>query len=226
MQREGIIVFDMDGVLVDVTHSYRAAIMATVEHFTGRAVSNDVIQDYKNTGGWNNDWALSQKIIQDFGRDIDYPTVVAYFQSVFIGNGNGAGLISQERWIVSNDLLLDLRERFALAIFTGRLRSEAFVTLHRFLPDFEFDMVVADDDVRNPKPAPDGLHLIAKKLPKLPILYIGDTVDDAQAARDAGVRFIGIAHRANPRHEDLACRLRELGATHVFDNVNELPSVL
>ena len=30
-----VLVFDMDGVLVDVTDSYREAIAQTVEHFTG-----------------------------------------------------------------------------------------------------------------------------------------------------------------------------------------------
>ncbi len=31
-----LIVFDMDGVLVDVSESYRETIVRTVEHFTGR----------------------------------------------------------------------------------------------------------------------------------------------------------------------------------------------
>ena len=31
-----MLVFDMDGVLVDVTESYRETIVRTVEHFTGK----------------------------------------------------------------------------------------------------------------------------------------------------------------------------------------------
>ena len=57
---EQIIVFDMDGVLTEVSESYREAIVQTVEHFTGRRITRDLIQQYKNRGGWNNDWALSQ----------------------------------------------------------------------------------------------------------------------------------------------------------------------
>jgi HAD superfamily phosphatase len=34
-----VIVFDMDGVLVEVTQSYREAIRETVRHFTGADVS-------------------------------------------------------------------------------------------------------------------------------------------------------------------------------------------
>ena len=57
---DSIVVFDMDGVLTEVSESYRAAIVETVEHFTGVRIERDLIQRYKNEGGWNNDWALSQ----------------------------------------------------------------------------------------------------------------------------------------------------------------------
>ena len=46
-----MLVFDMDGVLVDVTDSYRETIVKTVEHFTGKTIERDSIQDYKNQGG-------------------------------------------------------------------------------------------------------------------------------------------------------------------------------
>ena len=53
-RKPDVIVFDMDGVLVEVSESYREAIRETVKHFTGETVSHDVIQDFKNAGGWNN----------------------------------------------------------------------------------------------------------------------------------------------------------------------------
>ena len=88
---EELIVFDMDGVLAEVTESYREAIVQTVEHFTGRRIERDLIQDYKNQGGWNNDWALSQKIAADLGVEVPYDTVVDYFNEIFIGkNGRRA----------------------------------------------------------------------------------------------------------------------------------------
>ncbi len=64
---DAMIVFDMDGVLTEVSESYREAIVQTVLHFTGQRITRDLIQDYKNQGGWNNDWALSQKIAADLG---------------------------------------------------------------------------------------------------------------------------------------------------------------
>ena len=73
------VIFDMDGVLVEVTESYRETIVQTVKHFSGKTIERAAIQDYKNQGGWNNDWALSQKIAADLGMQIDYDTIVEKF---------------------------------------------------------------------------------------------------------------------------------------------------
>ena len=60
---DSLLVFDMDGVLVDVSESYRETIQRTVEHFTGEKITRDKIQDWKNQGGWNDDWVLSNHLI-------------------------------------------------------------------------------------------------------------------------------------------------------------------
>src|SRR6266576_5663822 len=123
-----ILVFDMDGVLVDVSESYRETIQQTVAHFTGARVTREAIQDWKNRGGWNDDWALSSAMIGAAGVEADYDSVVKHFQAIFHGNG-AEGLIMRERWSASAGLLERLSERFQLALFTGRLRWEAELTL-------------------------------------------------------------------------------------------------
>ena len=65
-----MIVFDMDGVLVDVTGSYRETIVQTVKSFSGKTIERAAIQDYKNQGGWNNDWLLSQHILAELRTEI------------------------------------------------------------------------------------------------------------------------------------------------------------
>ena len=202
-----VLVFDMDGVLVDVRESYREAI--TREH----------IQNLKNQGGWNNDWALSQKICHDLGFTIDYDTVVAYFQSIFLGED---GLITRERWVPAPGLLERLSRRYRLAIFTGRTRAEAQFTLSRHASRGTFDPIVTTDDIANGKPAPDGLHRIAALLPGARLYYIGDTVDDARSARAASVPFIGIAAGS----AELASLLKEEGAIAVLNDINLLETVL
>jgi len=220
-----ILVFDMDGVLVDVSESYRETICRTVEHFTGRKIPRELVQQYKNQGGWNNDWALSQRIAHDLGFDVDYDTVVAYFQSLFLGDGSD-GLILRERWVARPGLFERLSQRYGFAIFTGRLREEAGLTLRRFASHLRFDPILGTDDVANGKPAPDGLLRIAECHPGARLTYVGDTVDDARCARAAGVPFIGIASPSSPRREELIGLLRAENAVAVLDDINRLEEVL
>ena len=220
-----ILVFDMDGVLVEVMDSYREAIRETVRHFTGHLVSHDEIQDFKNAGGWNNDWLLSQRLIADRGKNVDYAEVVEYFNQIFLGK-NGDGLIRHERWMPKQGLLERLGERATLAIFTGRAKFEADVTLARYADGIRFHPLITDESVEHPKPAPDGLHLIQREYPNKHIWYLGDTVDDARSAQTAGVPFIGVSTRQNPRHAEIAESLRDLGAFAVIPDINDLEALL
>ena len=215
--RSQVMVFDMDGVLVDVTESYRETIVLTVEHCTGKKISREKIQDYKNAGGWNNDWALSQKICQDLGVEVPYATVVEYFNHLFLGQG----MIHRERWLPRDGLLDRLSANFEFAIFTGRTTEEAEITLNREGLRDRF-LLVSADDVEREKPAPDGLLKIAALAPSKKLLYIGDTVDDARCARAANVPFIGIAAPASPRRDELLELLRLEGAIQVLGDINEI----
>ena len=218
-----LLVFDMDGVLVDVSDSYRETIQRTVRHYTGQSVSRERIQDYKNQGGFNDDWKLSQQLIADAGVDVDFDAMVATFQELFHGT-NGDGLILRERWIANPGLLERLAARHTLAIFTGRLHWEAVITLERFQANY-FE-IVGVDDVPNAKPAPDGLFQLRAAHPTGNIRYLGDTVDDARSAQAAGVPFIGVAPASTPDRPRLIELLRAEGAIAVIENINELEPLL
>ena len=53
------VVFDIDGVLVDVADSYRRAIVESVDRTYGETISRDDVQQFKDAGGFNNDWELT-----------------------------------------------------------------------------------------------------------------------------------------------------------------------
>jgi HAD superfamily phosphatase len=221
----GLLIFDMDGVLVEVTESYREATRLTFEHFTGVPLSNGRIQEFKNQGGWNDDWALCFRLIRDAGIEIGFDTVVARFQRFFRGENGEPGLIQREKWIANDGLFDRLKQNYRLSIFTGRLREEASVTLNRFAPNL-FDPVIGTDDVTAPKPAPDGLILIKSQLNYSRLFYLGDTVDDANSALAAQVPFIGITGAATPHREETIRVLKQQGALIVLESINELEAAL
>ena len=229
-----ILAFDMDGVLVDVTESYRETIARTVEHFTGQPITHAEIQDYKNRGEASNDWLLTERIVKHRGVEAPFEEVKAHFQKLFLGEGgNGGGLIQRERWVPAPGLLEGLAEQFRLALFTSRPREEAGITLARFAPGIAFDPIIAMEDVLEQKPAPDGLFRIFDEVgPATPCppfweeghlhdgCYVGDSPDDARAARAAGIRFVGVAGPSNPRYVDLVFEFQAEGAFAIIDDVN------
>jgi pyrophosphatase PpaX len=88
------------------------------------------------------------------------------------------------------DVLRELRQRgIRNGIVTGKSRSSWEITLTQV--EFgEFDVVVVDDDVINPKPDPQGIRaaLDALRVEPRHAIYVGDSPADMEAARAAGIR--------------------------------------
>lgn len=211
-----MLVFDMDGVLVEVKESYRESIRATVEHFTGQIPAHELIQEYKNRGGWNNDWKLSQELCRAGGHEIAYETVIEVFNRYFFGHEGVPGLILRERWIDANGVLARLNERYDFAVFTGRLQDEAMITLRRFATHLHFVEVIGDDNVTRSKPDPEGLLTLRSR--HNVVYYLGDTVDDARAAEAAEVPFIAITAPGG--------NFSAFSPAHFLPSINELETIL
>ena len=56
------VVLDIDGVLIDVADSYRQAVVESVERVYGETVERTAIQAFKDAGGFNNDWLVTDAV--------------------------------------------------------------------------------------------------------------------------------------------------------------------
>ncbi len=223
--RTEVVAFDMDGVLVDPTETFRKALIETVEHFSGVRMTQDEIVKIKNEGGYNNDHDIAVMAIRAAGMPADPDEVFAYGKALYWGR-DGDGLISNERWLAAPGLLERVASGRGLAIFTGRGAATARHTLDRFCPQVLFEPVVTNELVERHKPAPDGLLLIRGDLPGASVVFVGDNVDDCRSAAAAGVRFLGVASPGAPRHRETATLFRQLGAEAVLASVNEIEAHL
>ena len=137
--------FDMDGVMVDVSRSYRRAIEETVSHFTGREIETGTIQRYKNLGGFNDDWKLTHAIVSDAGIQVSYGRVVEEFQKRYRGE-NWDGFIAEEEPLIRLRTLEELNlEQRVLAIVTGRPDAEANWTIERLGWKRYFPLVISKE---------------------------------------------------------------------------------
>lgn len=214
-----ILIFDIDGVLVDVSKSYRVAIKKTVEYFTGKEVSLEEVQALKNEGGYNNDWDASEEMINRKGKRIDKRKIMGKFREFYWQ------LIDNEKWLLKKDILEMLSRKYILALFTGRTKEEAEYVLRKNKLSPYFQKIIAMEDVSKKKPNPEGILKIINGYKLKDAYYFGDMIDDMQSAASANVNGIGVLPP-----QDKSKKMKELliknGAVKVIDDINKLEGVL
>jgi len=183
------IIFDIDGILIDVSRSYREVIRLTASYFLRREVKMDEVAKIKNRVGMNNDWDASYSLINI--PTIPYETVKTYFQSLYLGTSVKKGLIDNERLLIPKTKLKRLKMKYKkLGIATGRPKYEAEYVIKKNMLQDLFDCIIAMEDVKNGKPAPDMLLAVIKKLKLKNTAYVGDSPSDVIASEKAGIPSI------------------------------------
>jgi len=220
-----LIIFDVDGVLVDVRGSFHKSILDTIHFFTGRRATYAEIHEWKNRSGYNDDWRLSTDWIASLGKAVPYEEVKAQFQQFYWGTKARPGNVAKEKWLVTHKRLERWARRAKLALFTGRTRRELNYTLNGTGANKIFSRAVTMDDVKKGKPDPEGLRLLLGGAPARDALYLGDNIDDALSAKRARVPFLGVLPHGSEAHRARAEKLRELGALEILDSVRDLEKV-
>jgi histidinol-phosphate aminotransferase len=211
------LLFDMDGVLVDVAESFRRAIVATAARFDVEVTPNDIAAA-KARGNSSDDWELTRGLCAAAGVELSFDTVRDVFEEIYQGGEGTPGLKLKEHLFVEVDVLRKWSETFPLGIVTARPRKDAVELLERFdLAGFFAAVVAREDAVSKPDPAP--VRLALDRIGVRRAWMVGDTVDDLAAARAAGVVPLAVANDGDDP-TPLA------GAARVMRSVNELEEVL
>ena len=208
-----LICLDMDGVLIDTSGSYDATVAETVKQLSGKEVTRSEIYALRDSGGFNNDWVLSQRLLTNLGKPTTLEEVTEIFQRIYLGESND-GMVSNERCLINRDLVGQLNKlaQTKLAIVTGRPRNEA--NAGAALVGINPDAIVSLDDVKEAKPSPEGIQAIQKKFSSFSWMC-GDNPDDMQAANASNSLAIGIGARN-------AESLYSAGADIVLEDINQL----
>ena len=158
------VVLDVDGVLVDVADSYRRAIVESVDRVYGHTVDDDAVQRFKDAGGFNNDWELTDAAaLFVLARERGYDADVAAFTDAVAAAGGG--LDAAERVVrdadgVDNDAVSDrwdpdrLREVFQ-ALYLG---ADLYRDLEGGDPPFDAPGYIHDEPVLADRSTLDRLN--------------------------------------------------------------------
>ncbi len=214
-----LLIFDIDGVLVDVSKSYRVAIKQTVEDFTGKETTLEEIHALKNRGRYNNDWDAAEKLIKERGKNIEKQKIISKFQQFY------RKLMDNEPLLIDKNLLKTLSEKYVLAVFTGRNKKETDYVLGVNGIKKYFSKTVAMEDVSRRKPNPEGLLKIANGYKTKDMYYFGDMIDDMQAAKAAKMIPIGVLPPQD-KSKNMKELLAKNGAQSVIGNINQIKDIL
>ncbi len=221
-----VIIFDVDGVLVDVRGSFHTTVLETVRFFTSKHVTRAELYLWKNRPGYNDDWKLSTAWVHSLGGRQRYDEVKAKFVELYWGVDGKRGNVAYEKWLLPRVALRRLAKRAELALFTGRVRMETDYTLDRCQVREFFEHVVTVEDVAKPKPDPEGLLKILGGRDPATALYVGDNVDDALAAAAAKIPFVGILPQSTGARRTRRALLGKHGALAILSDIKQLEARL
>ncbi len=212
-----LILFDIDGVIRDVSGSYHLALKRTVYKFCNWLPTSQDIDSLKAEGLWNNDWDASHELIKRHVQQNNLPNkippkedLIKSFSDFYFGGDpdgdpkNWEGLIKNEPLLIDKNFFEQLsNQNICWGFVSGAEPPSARYVLTNRL-DLKEPPLLAMGDVPD-KPDPTGLLNLSSKLldsnlgeKTPPIAYVGDTVADVltvQRARKVSPfqRFVSIA---------------------------------
>ncbi len=170
------VIFDVDGVIVDVRNSYHKAIKETVEFFYGKEISFEEIKRIKYEKVINNDWDVTAEILKKYGIEVNYKKLVDKFTEIYMNYKD------KETLLLSPALFYRLnKEGVPLGIVTGRPKEDLLFVFNRFGLGKFFSVTIDEDDIWDKnlrKPHPFPLHLCMEALKVKEAVYIGDSPAD------------------------------------------------
>ena len=216
-----ILIFDVDGVLVDVRETYWRSGLETIRHLTGKRPTWAEFHQWKRMPGNNDDWRMVSRWATALGVPTSYDEARIAFTPFYWGHDGQPGNVEKEKLLVTPKLIARWAKGRELNLFTGRTRQEFTWTFDKWPAVRAFRTIITMDDAKR-KPHPEGLRIILAGRDPKTALYLGDNVDDALAAKAARVPFVAILSKKESDYRERARRFRKLGALTLFERARDL----
>ncbi|WP_324756531.1 TIGR01548 family HAD-type hydrolase [Haloarcula montana] len=148
------VVLDIDGVLVDVADSYRRAVVESVDRVYGETISRADIQWFKDAGGFNNDWEVTDAaaLFVLASREADVADLAAFTDAIAERGGGldaATAVIRELLDPAAADRVFDAwdRDRLREVFQTLYLGSELYRELEDGEPAFDAPGYIHDEPV-------------------------------------------------------------------------------
>ena len=210
-----LVVFDLDGTLVDASQDLAAAINATLDLVAPGTppLPLEVVRSFIGDGA-------SLLLARSLARaGIDRP--VGEVLSVYLGQYH-ARLLDTTRLYPGVAETLDLLRGRTLAVLTNKPGDLSRAILEGLDVADRFARIWGGGDFPGKKPEPEGLQLLMKELGARAseTILVGDSAVDVRTGRAARVRTVGVTYGLSPQS------LRDEPPDHLIGDLRELPEVI
>lgn len=196
------VLFDFEGTLVDFQWNLAGAVQETVEMLKVSGFPMDRIQSRKYS-------ALMKEAMETASRVSRSPDEVKEKIGAIYDRYDEDALT---RWTLrpkAKDFLSAIKGKGVKTALVSNVGTKALrqalqiMAIHQFL-----DVIVSRNNVKILKPSGEGIYLALTRLQvvKERALFIGDSMDDIHAAKEAGLRVIIILGGENPKPELLSAK--------------------
>ncbi|HET9369629.1 MAG TPA: HAD-IA family hydrolase [Vicinamibacterales bacterium] len=179
-----LIVFDLDGTLIDSRLDIAESANEVVESYGGAALPIDRVSTMIGEGAQ----ILVERALEAGGLDPAEPEALARFKRIY----DRRLLLHTKPYEGIPDALARLTTRATLAVLTNKPEAPTYRLLHVFELDRRFAWVVGGDGAHPRKPDPAGLRYLIETAGSSAerTLYVGDSMIDVETARRAGVDLL------------------------------------
>ncbi|MFX1377582.1 MAG: HAD family hydrolase [Promethearchaeota archaeon] len=196
------IIFDLDGVIYDITEAIRKSVDDGIEKYQLENVKrDDVMEEIAHLIEEIQNYPVPKILLNSFELlKVKFLEGLSFFKklriAIFLFNQFNK-YKEEESTIFKGveDLISKLAKNVKLAILTNNKSQYAEEVLEKFNLSKFFDLVIGFNDVTEVKPNPEGILKILDKWNLKPsdAIFIGDMTTDVDAGKAAKVKMICVA---------------------------------
>jgi HAD superfamily hydrolase (TIGR01509 family) len=199
------VIFDVDGTLIDSVDLHARAWQRALARF-GHDLPYEVVRSQIGKGG--------DQLLATLAPGVDGAPIEAYRGRLF----RRWGLPRVTAFPRVRDLFLELRARGRRIALASSAKADELEVYRRVARVTDLvDAATNAGDVEATKPAPDIFAVALARLGVTDALVVGDTPHDAEAAKRAGLRAVGVLCGGFPEET-----LREAGCVAIFRDPADL----
>jgi len=187
-----LIIFDLDGTLVDAYGAITRSFNFTMQKLNYPKLDNLII---RRQVGWGD-----ENLLKPFVNSKDLPRALKIYRV-----HHKKALLRHSRLFPYVKILLRLLKHkgYKLAIASNRPTRFSWILIRHLGIDKYFDFILCADKLQHIKPHPEILNKVINKFHLLPrqTLYVGDMAIDVQAAHRAGVESVIVTTGSSSKQE-------------------------